>query len=100
MGRPYRTLFVVSPSTTLRTGLSYHERPFDRLRANVERTTLVDKRVWPCQNYNAQCYDWCFVKGGYTRWRSGTILRGDGVVTGIATAATIWKETVYEGVQY
>jgi len=53
LGRPYRTLFVVSPSAALRTGLSYHERSFDRLRANVERTTLVDKRVWPCQNYNA-----------------------------------------------
>jgi hypothetical protein len=26
--------FVVSPSAPLRTGLSNHERPFDRLRAN------------------------------------------------------------------
>jgi hypothetical protein len=30
----FKTPFVVSPSAPLRTGLSNHERPFDRLRAN------------------------------------------------------------------
>ncbi|MCJ7521313.1 MAG: hypothetical protein MUP21_03750 [Dehalococcoidia bacterium] len=31
---PSQMPFVVSPSAQLRTGLSNHERPFDRLRAN------------------------------------------------------------------
>jgi hypothetical protein len=30
----FKTPFVVSLSAPLRTGLSNHERPFDRLRAN------------------------------------------------------------------
>ena len=39
--------FVVSPSAPLRTGSSNHERPFDKLRANVEKNGgfLVELRL-------------------------------------------------------
>jgi len=33
--------FVVSPSASLRTGLSNHEWPFDRLRANGRKPIFV-----------------------------------------------------------
>ncbi len=38
--------FVVSPSTSLRTGLPNHERPFDILRANGAWILLVMPAIW------------------------------------------------------
>ncbi|MGB2855847.1 MAG: hypothetical protein WBC61_04275, partial [Dehalococcoidia bacterium] len=39
----FTTPFVVSPSALLRTGLSNHERPFDRLRVNGRKPIFGTK---------------------------------------------------------
>lgn len=48
--------FLVSPAATLRTGLSNHERPFDRLRVNGR------KRPWLGHFVNHGDPDWDWIK--------------------------------------
>ena len=49
--------FVVSPSAPLRTGLSNHERPFDRLRANLSTRKGSERMRQPMRGF------WVYILG-------------------------------------